>query len=150
MTERILTGVERRYVAEYCINNYPENTRVKYNAPIGLPPEEIRNRYPGADLKFFKPWRKYTDAIVPFGVYLDVIEAKVWDPDKGFADLMVYRELLPETPELNEFSDLIPRLILLIPFVRYYWERMAKRLEINLILWRPDWLVPHLQKRGLI
>ncbi len=150
MPKEIQVSVERRYCSEYVIKFYPPNTRVKYNAPLGLPSEEMTNAYPELDLKFFKPWRKYADAIVPHGVYLDIIETKIWAPEKGITDLLEYRELLAETPELAEFKDLIPRLILVVPFTRPHWERMAKRYEINLIIWRPDWVVPHLKKRGLI
>ena len=150
MAKRNQKGVERRYCTEYVMKNYPEDSRVRYNAPLGLPPSEVRQRYPDAHMKFFKPWRKYTDAIVIDPPYLDVIECKVWAPEKGFSDLLEYRELLPETPELQEFTDLTPRLFLVIPFVRPHWERMAHKYNINLILWRPDWLVPPLKERGLI
>lgn len=150
MVTRIHKGVERRYSVEYVLKNYPEDTRVKYNAPLGLPPKEALERYPSDPLKFFKPWRKYTDATVIYPPYLDIIECKIWSPEKGFADLLEYRELIPETPELQEFTDLTVRLFLVIPFVRPHWESMAQRYEINLVIWRPDWVVPLLKERGLI
>lgn len=150
MGKRLLRGVERRYSIEYVNKNYPPDTRVKYNAPLGLPPQEALDQYPGADLKIFKPWRKYTDATVINPPYLDLIECKIWSPEKGFTDLLEYRELLPQTPELEEFKDLTVRLFLVIPFVRPHWESMASKYEINLVIWRPDWVVPFLQERGLI
>ena len=150
MVTRIQKGVERRYSVEYVLKNYPEDTRVKYNAPLGLPPKEALERYPGADIKFFKPWRKYTDATVISPPYLDIIECKIWAPQQGFSDLLEYRELIPETPELQEFTDLTVRLFLVIPFTRPHWESMAQRYEINLVVWRPDWVVPLLKERGLI
>lgn len=150
MPRIILKGVERRYSVEYVLQNYPSDTRVKYNAPVGMVAKEVLKQYPGADIKFFKPWRKYTDATVIAPPYLDIIECKIWSPEKGFADLLEYRELIPQTPELEEFKDLIVRLFLVIPFTRPHWESMAKRYEINLVVWRPDWVVPLLKKRGLI
>lgn len=150
MTKRSQTGIERRYVVEYVMKNYPPNTRVKYNAPLGNPATQIEGFDPKTDLKYLKPWRKYTDAIVVNPPHLDIIEAKIWYPEKGITDLLEYRELLEETPELNEFLKLTKRLILVIPISRPHWLRMAKRYEVNLIVWRPDWVVPHLQKRGLI
>ncbi len=150
MVTRILKGVERRYSVEYVMKTYPPDVRVKYNAPVGLPPKEALKQYPSADIKFFKPWRKYTDAIVIFPPYLDVIETKIWDPGCAFSDILEYRELLPQTPELQEFMDLTTRMFMVIPYTRPHWESMAKRYEINLVIWRPDWVVPTLKDRGLI
>jgi len=150
MGTRVLRGVERRYSVEYVMQNYPENTRVKYNAPLGSPSKEVMNKYPGANINFFRPWRKYTDAMVIYPPYLDIIETKIWAPEKGFGDLLEYRELIPSTPELEEFSDLEKRLFLVIPFTRPHWESMATRYEINLVVWRPNWVVPLLKERGLI
>ena len=150
MTVQKQKGVERRYSVEYVMENYPSDTRVKYNAPLGLPPEEAKAMYPERDLRFFKPWRKYADAIVVNPPYLDLIECKIWSPQTGITDLLEYRELIPETPELAEFSDLTKRLLLVIPFVRPHWETMAKKYEINLVVWRPNWVTPLLKARGLI
>ena len=143
-------GVERRYSVEYVLKNYPKKTRVKYNAPLGLPPQEARDRYPTRDIKYFRPWRKYTDALVVDPPHLDIIECKIWHPESGFVDLLEYRELIPETPELEEFKHLSIRLILVAPFIRPHWERMAIKYEVNFIVWRPSWVTPLLVERGLI
>ena len=150
MGKRVIKGVERRYSVEYVMENYPADTRVKYNAPLGTPSKDAMKQYPQESLSFFRPWRKYTDAMVINPPYLDIIETKIWNPPSGFADLLEYRELIPETPELEEFSDLENRLFLVIPFTRPHWQSMGKRYEINMVVWRPDWLVPILKKRGLI
>ena len=150
MGPRVIKGVERRYCVEYVMENYPSDTRVKYNAPLGAPAKETIKQYPKATIGFFRPWRKYTDAMVINPPYLDIIETKIWTPEKGFGDLLEYRELIPSTPELEEFSELEKRLFLVIPFTRPHWESMAKRYEINLVIWRPPWVAPLLKKRGLI
>lgn len=142
--------VERRYVVEYVSAKWPRRIEARFNVALGAPPEILEQMYPAAPKNSFQRWRRYVDAVVILSKELYIIEAKVWHPKTGIADLLEYRELVPQTPELAPYLNRTTIYLLVVPFFRDVWIQQAKREGFAIDLYQPKWLIPHLKRRNLI
>ncbi len=95
--------VETRMIAEYLQQNYsafPFMTAV----PLGVVDEKLMSKegYARA-IRMSRPFRPECDAIVILPRHLLIIEAKVWNVVKGLGQLILYKDLITSTPELQNF-----------------------------------------------
>lgn len=121
---------ERRYISQYMKDTFPD-MRWQLNVELGAIPVEYVQRY-GVKraAAMFRPTRPRVDAIrwQPDKYYL--IEAKLRDMKAGIGDLLYYRSVIPETPDL--------------PF--YDGQPIVYRLVIP---WHLDWVKRHADREGI-
>jgi len=140
--------VERRYVVDFVINHFKNRKFVYFNAPIGPTPEVLRKAYPELPESYFRRWRRFVDAIVVLPDSVVIIEAKIRDPFKGLGDLIHYKSLVPQTPELAPYLTLPIRYMLVAPIERPDIKFLAQQHGIEFVKYVPDWVIPYLKETG--
>jgi len=140
---------ERRYVPEYINEKFPDRVAAFFNMPIGPAPEELAKAYPEIPLEHFRRWRFFVDAVVVLKDRMILIEGKIRKPAQGLGQLLIYRALLPQTPELKPYVNLPieMRLVTPRPDPRIIW--ICQSLGITVDVWSKPWVQQYLHELGL-
>lgn len=149
MTKRKQQPVERRLVIEYVEETYSNPLAKYFNVRLGEPPAAMKAAHPGVPEKYFKVWHAYADAIVIVEAEIHLIEAKVYKPEGAVSQLERYAYEIPRTKSLLQWISrpIIKKLVTarappqLLEF--------AGRHGIEVIVYRPAWIIPIMQKRGI-
>lgn len=133
--------VETRLIAEYLKERYPEFSFIM-KQPLGVVSEELM-KTEGYDraIKVMRPFRPEVDAVVILPAHLLIIEAKVWSIVDGLAKLPLYKSLISVTPELKQYMPREVMMQLVVGWVNPNLEIMARAMDVEIKLYRPDWLV---------
>jgi len=142
--------VQDRYLLEYVNTRFPERVAYFRNFAIGPTPEELTKRHPELPEAYFRRWRRYADAIVILKDKMVCLEADVYHSRRGIADLIEYRRLVPQTPELRRWLELPLEIRLVVPIVDPTTVETAAEVGAIVDQFLPDWLKPILRKRGLL
>lgn len=137
---------ERRLIAEWRYARYPKEHH-QFNAPLGAPEEELVIRYgmPKA-VSMSRPWRCEVDCIVFLDHRLLLVEAKVWRPRDALGDLMLYRNLVPDTPELEKYRGFDIELVMVIPWATRRIEAMARAAGVTIDVFAPPWVADFMEQ----
>lgn len=149
MAKREYKQRERRYVPEYVNETYPDRVAVFYNMAIGPPPEALQNAHPEIPLAHFRRWRFWIDAVVITENRMILIEGKIRKPAEGLGQLLLYRALLPETPELYPYKGYPVEMVLVTPRPDPRVIGVANNLGINIVIWTKTWVQEYLRTLGL-
>jgi len=95
-------------------------------------------------------WEPRVDAVVVTKVALVMVEAKIRQPRAAIGQLLDYGWRAAHTPELIPYADRPVILQLVVPFVDPAIERTCMAHNIQLVEYRPDWVIAYMQERGLI
>ncbi len=137
---------DRRYVAEYVDQAYP-HARVYFNLRLGPPPIGVAEKYPGLDVqKYARVWKKTCDAVVVTDQEVVLIEGELRRPLLALGELISYRDLLFQTPELTPYSKLTVRSILLCPVYDPTLELQLKENKIEAVVFRTKWVDEYLKE----
>lgn len=153
---------EGRLVAEYVAVKFPQYI-VATRQPLGPGLDDVS---PSAS----RPWRPEVDAWVimadprevrwhyearargrgqttivvvdevPPGTVLLLIEGKIRQLIDGLAKLDLYRDLVPETPELVGLAGSETRIRLVAPRIGEWVESLARRRNTELDAFEPEWV----------
>ena len=140
--------VERRWVLEYIAVKCKDAIWKAANKRLGPPPPDVAHYGAGLPLGVLQSYTPYVDAVCVFNDRIELIEFKVHDPMKAIAQLLYYRNLALQDPELQRF---MPRAIVL---KLVYWkydariDAMCKANGIILEIDKPAWLDPILRDYG--
>jgi len=132
------------------MNKFPNRIFASFNVRLGLPPEELRKRYPDIPESHFKVWMPTADAIVVTKERIYVVEAKIRNPRNALGQLVDYARRLPNTPELKRFFPREIVKLLVIPLEDPELIMTARELGINIDVYRPDWVIDYLREVKLI
>jgi len=138
---------ERRYIAEYMKDTWPEGNW-QLNVELGPIPQEYVDRLGlGRAAALFRPTRPRVDAVrwQPDGYYL--IEAKIRDIKAGIGDLMYYRGMAERAPDLPYYQGqpIICRLV--VPWMIDWIRAAADSAQIDLVVFEPEWIAGYVQER---
>lgn len=138
---------ERRYIAEYMKEAFPEGDW-QLNVELGAIPQEYVDRYGlGKAAAIFRPTRPRVDAVkwTPTVYYL--IEAKLRDIKAGIGDLTYYKGMLPKTPDLPFYDGqpVISRLI--VPWMIDWIQNAASAAGVEVVVFKPDWIDDYVRER---
>jgi len=139
---------ERRYVPEYVNEKYPERVAVFYNMAVGPAPEELARANPEISLAHFRRWRFWIDAVVILKDRMLLLEGKLRKPAEGLGQLLLYRALLPQTPELEPYKHLSISMVLVTPRPDPRVIGVANSLGINIVIWSKPWVQDYLRSLG--
>jgi len=138
--------VESRLLSEWLAVRFPDahviqHVRVGTYRPAiditGLTPEEIRA---------LSVWRRWVDAVVLQDHLVTLIEASVI-PDVGHvAELELYLELWPMTPEYAEWRDVPTEGLLLYAVDDPVVRELAARRTIGVEVYHPPWVDEYLRR----
>jgi len=134
---------EARFVSEWVLLNYPHDT-VKYRCPLGSAPKDWLKRL-GAEkaLRSYRPFRHEVDAMIICKEKIVLIEGKILRVLDGAAKLIIYRDLVSVTPEVEYLKNLPVEAIVLTPQPPTWAEMVTKKYDIKFVVWKPDWLVEY-------
>ncbi len=142
--------IERRYVVEYVAAKYPKRVAAYFNLRLGLPPEELRRRYPELPPEWGRVWMPFADAVVITESTIDVIEAKIRNPRQALGQLLDYVRRVPYTPELRRYLGREVRPILVMPYRDPEIERTCAEIGIYVDYFRPLWVEEYMKSVGLL
>lgn len=147
MNTKIRVDYEARYVSEYVLDRYPD-TQHKLRCPLGSVPELwIKEMGLGKAVRAYRPYRPEVDAVVIEKEKIVIIEGKIFKVLDGVSKLPVYRFLIPETPELQEYKSLPVEARLVTPHPPGWAQRIADEWNITIDLYEPDWLSEYKEKQ---
>lgn len=132
--------VESRMISEYMLQNFSQFPYT-LGVPLGsLPQELLSSQGMAKTMGLMRPYRPEVDAIVALPRYLLIIEAKVWNLINGMAKLPLYKSLVPITPELSQYANREILMQLVVGWTNPNLERMARDLDVKVVVFCPDWL----------
>jgi len=137
---------DRRYVAEYVEQTYPYN-KVHYNLRLGPPPIGTAEKYPGTNIdRLARVWKKTCDAVVITDKEVVLIEGELRRPMEALGELISYRDLLFQTPELTAYAKMPVKSILLCPVYDPTMDLQLKEHNIEAVVFRPKWVDEYLRE----
>ena len=138
---------ERRYISEYMKDTATEGP-YQLNVELGAIPAEYVTRYGMTKAAaLFRPTRPRVDAVRWLPDKYILIEAKLRDIKSGIGDLLYYRGLIPETPDLPYYDGqpIVSRLV--IPF-KYDWiKKAADASGVELVVQLYNWVSDYVKER---
>jgi hypothetical protein len=140
---------ERRYVPEYVNDTYPVRVAVFYNMAVGPAPEALYAAHPEIPREHFRRWRFWIDAVVILRDKMVLVEGKIRKPAEGLGQLLMYKALLPQTPELSPYRDLPVEMVLVTPRPDPRVIGVAASLGVKVDIWTRDWVQDYLRSVGM-
>jgi hypothetical protein len=140
---------ERRYVPEFVNMAYPVRVAVWYNMAVGPAPEALYKLHPEVPLDNFRRWRFWVDAVVLLRDRLVLIEGKIRTPAEGLGQLLLYKALLVETPEMAPYRHHTVELVLVTPRPDPRVIGVAGNLGIKVEVYTPEWVREYLREVNL-
>jgi hypothetical protein len=123
---------ERALLSEY-IRLKLQGLQVRQNCPLGIVPESLIVEYGRTQaLRVARKMRPEVDALVIAPDKLILIEAKILRWVDGLAHLVVYKALVPDTPELEAYKDRPVVMRMVIPFTQENMQSVAARMGVEI------------------
>ena len=142
--------VEQRYLAEWVAKNFPNAIKVFYQKGLGDLPHRLAARSELSP-EWYARYAKRADAVIITPEEVVVVETETRRPIIGLSELLIYRDLLPHTPDLKPY--LIGRKIRLVLVTPLPDEDVMIRCEkegIEFVIYFPEWMEQHLRRWGVL
>lgn len=124
---------ERALLSEY-IRLKLQGLQVRQNCPLGIVPESLIVEYGRtAALRVARKMRPEVDALVIAPDKLVLIEAKISRWVDGLSKLVLYRALIPDTPEMEAYFKLPVVMRMVIPFTQENMLSVAARMGVEVV-----------------
>lgn len=138
---------ERRYIAEYMADNFPDNNYV-LNVELGPIPDEFIQRYgPVRAAALFRPTRLRVDAVAWFPDKYLLIEAKLRNMKDGIGDLLIYKRLAPQTADLPYYDGQPFVAQLVVPWDLPWLREITQASDIEYVEQDYPWVHDYVQER---
>ena len=139
---------ERRYIVEWAEARFP-GARKQFNVPIGPVPEEVIKALGFTKgVRFFRPYRPKIDCLVFLPDKLIAAEAEILVPKAAIRDLILYKQLLPQSPELGEYKLKPMEFYLVMPESIGWVEEIARQNGIKIDIFKPAWIDEYVKAMG--
>ena len=143
---RTWSPVESKLVSEFCAIRYPDR-RVLQRVRVGQIPSELDlDGLEPEEIRMLGVWRRWVDALIIDPPYLRVIEAGMLPNPGDISQLELYMRLLPNTPDLEEFIDLVPVGVLVYAIDDPVVRTLASERDFTVEIFRPVWLSQYLDR----
>lgn len=142
--------VEQMYIAEYIAKRFPRARKVLFQVPVGGTPFRLAMHDTGVTPSWFWRFGYRVDAIVVDDNTLYLIEAESRRPVNGLSELQVYYNAVDDSPNLGPYRLLDRKAILLTTVMDDRVYELCKKLGFEYVVYRPDWIIPHLKRWGVI
>lgn len=137
---------ERRFIPEFVDAKFPDRVAVFYNVAVGPAPDELYRLHPEVPLEYFRRWRFWIDAVVILQNKLILFEGKIRNPAAGLGQLLLYRALLPQTPELAPYKNRLVEMHLVTARPDPRIMGVAATLGITVHVYSPAWVTDYLRE----
>ena len=133
-------------VVEFVQLRYP-GQRWMFNVRLGPVPLAIAKMYPGVDVdRIARLWKKTCDAIVITDRELVLIESEIIRPIEAIGELLVYRDLIPQTDDLRAWWTWPVRLVLVSPQKDPTLDATTRAHNIEVVYYRPAWVEAYVKE----
>lgn len=137
---------DRRYVVEFVDQYWPRN-RAYFNLRMGEPPIAMAQALPGLNIdRYARVFKKTCDAVVITEDEIILIEGELRRPVEGLGELLVYRDLIPTTPELRPYLPRGIRTILVCPLADPTMSLQLQEQRVELAIFKPKWVEDYLKE----
>lgn len=137
-----------RLVAEYLALNHRDHyyeTRVRLGSlPASFNTDNLDD---GEQKLIHSAYARWADAVVAMPDRTLLIEAKIVSHPSAVAQLMLYKRLLPSSPNLNLRAHMPIDLVLLYAREDPLVSQMAREQGISCVEYAPDWVDEYLATR---
>jgi len=138
---------ERRYIAEYMKDHWPEGNWA-LNIPLGPIPEYLTREHGMVKAaRYFRPTRPRVDAIHWTPETYTLIEAKVREAKQGIGDLIFYRGLAKETVDLPFYEGQQIQSLLIVPWAIDWIIDSGRQNDIEVDVYWQDWIQDYAEER---
>jgi len=138
---------ERRYISQYMKDTFPD-MNWQINVELGAIPAEYIQRYGVVKAAaLFRPTRPRVDAVVWQSDKYLLIEAKLRDIKSGIGDLLYYKSVIPQTPDLPFYNGqpIVARLV--VPWMLDWLKPIADANAIEVDVKRYDFVDEYVKER---
>ena len=138
---------ERRYISEYMLATWPEGGW-QLNVPLGPIPEYlIKGHGLAMATAIYRPTRPRVDAVkwTPDTYYL--IEAKVREIKAGIGDLVFYRGMATQGPDLPNYDGQKISFRLVVPWSIDWIAQAAAAQDIEMVVFSQPWIEDYVRGR---
>ena len=143
-------GQAERYLLSQWLELRFPNDRALIQVRLAKPAPKIQTEcLEFAALKALGNSRRFADALIVKPDRLILIEASI-PPDPGYISrLLLYKELIPKTPDVQFPTDLPVEMIYLIAFEDPVVSKLARQAGIKVEIYQPDWVIQYANERYL-
>jgi hypothetical protein len=142
--------VEQKYLAEWVAKNFPNAIKVYYQKGLGDLPHRLAMQSELSP-EWYARYAKRADAVVITPEEVVVVETETRRPIIGLSELLVYRDLLPHTPDLKPYLvGRRTRLILVTPLPDEDVMVRCQKEGIEYVIYFPEWMEQHLRRWGVL
>lgn len=146
MSLGIYQSREKRYIVEWAEKRFPECEK-RFNTPLGpIPPSLVEEFGPLKAARMYRPWRPDVDVVIICPDSLILAEAEIKNPRSAIGDLLVYKDLVDKTPELQPYLNRKLRLFLVIPWATTWIKETAMGNGIEIDIFLPDWIADYVEE----
>jgi hypothetical protein len=138
---------EQLMLSEWLAKEYPQY-EYRMRVRLGTYPierDEAGRYLPDAEMRMLGVWRRWADAIVFLPDRLVLVEAAIRPSPGKLAQLELYKELIPHTPELAEFRDFPIEMVLVYAIEDPVLIKLAREKNIRCVHYIPKWLPAYLE-----
>ena len=140
---------ERRYIAEYMADAYPQGNYA-LNVPLGPVPEDIAAKFGlAAGAKLIRPSRPRIDAVAWNRNYYYLIESKIREAKAAIGDILTYRALADKTADLPGYTGQEFQMVVVVPWALEWVLEAAQANGIRAEIYLPPWVEQYVKDRQL-
>ena len=134
---------QTRLTAEWMMEQYPQGGYT-LNARLGPALDGLVESI-GLDraLRESAPWRPRVDALAVEPRVVVLVEAEIRQVRNAVGNLLVYRNLVPTTPELREHWGKPVEMVLLSPWTNSTIDAMARTAGVRVAIYNPPWIADY-------
>lgn len=137
---------ETRLLSEWVNKHYPDD-RVMFRVRLGRPPNWAEKSIAeGAPANMYKIYQRWADAIIIREKELILIEAKIRPIPGVVSEINLYAQLIPKTPEFDEFTDRPIRKLILLAMRDPEIIELAAADGIEVQIYTPAWVIEYLKE----
>jgi hypothetical protein len=137
---------EKRYIAEWADLRFPKANK-KFNVPLGpVPKSAIEEVGFERAVRMYRRWRPFVDCLVYLPDKIVMAEAEIINPKNAIGDLLYYRTIAPETPDIPELKTMKVEYWLVIPEQLKWIQDLCAKQNIIVDIYTPDWLKSYLEQ----
>jgi len=141
---------DRRYVSEYVATHITDRKAAFFNLRLGPPPLEARRMYPELPEAYFRVWKKWADAVVVTSDRIILVEGELRRPVVALGEILTYRDLVIQTPELEPYKDLPVEMHLVTPREDPDLMAQAEKQGVKVVIYKPLWALDYLKELGML
>lgn len=131
-------------MSEYVAMQFP-NSPVTFNLRLFTPKSvAISGLSKEASNRLLSRAGLYVDALIQHGGGVILIEAKVEMESQALGQLLIYKELIKETPGYVYLTDEAITLRLVSPIKKPWIDDVLAKYDIEVDHWAPKWIIDYL------